>query len=107
MNESIMHTVCDSLQPTWPCHPQIARFDFSYGSTVSLSQSEGCVFGLTIRHLNLRGMAARTIADWFPCALQDMHLQTQQNLAQAINDTGLPCAVMLDVLGTEVVVTNR
>jgi hypothetical protein len=36
-----------------------------------------------------------------------MHLKTQQNLAQAINDTGMPCAVMLDVLGTEVVVTNR
>jgi hypothetical protein len=36
-----------------------------------------------------------------------MHLRTQHNLAQAISDTGLPCAVMLDVLGTEVVVTNR
>jgi hypothetical protein len=26
----------DRLQPTWPCHLQIARFDFSYGSTVRL-----------------------------------------------------------------------
>lgn len=43
----------------------------------------------------------------YPPAPQDMHLSTQQNLAQAMDDTGLPCAVMLDILGTEVVVINR
>jgi len=36
-----------------------------------------------------------------------MHLATQQNLAQAMEETGLQCAMMLDILGTEVVVTNR
>jgi hypothetical protein len=51
--------------------------------------------------------AACIFADGVVHGPQDMHLKTQQNLAQAINDTGLPCAVMLDVLGTEVVVTNR
>ena len=52
-------------------------------------------------------MVALIYGDCFALMLQDMHLETQQNLAQASNDTGLPCAVMLDVLGTEVVVTNR
>ncbi len=36
-----------------------------------------------------------------------MHLETQRNLALAMEETGLPCAMMLDILGTEVVVTNR
>lgn len=49
---------------------QIARFDFSYGTT-----------------------------EW--------HLETQRALEEAIAITGLQCAVMLDILGTEVLVTGR
>ncbi len=37
----------------------------------------------------------------------EWHLETQRALEQAIADTGLQCAVMLDILGTEVLVTGR
>jgi hypothetical protein len=42
--------VHDGLHPIWPCHLQIARFDFSYGSTVSLSNNR-CVFNVILQPL--------------------------------------------------------